>query len=103
MGKNIMSNPLGPALALPRQQVQQPNSTQITPTDTNSTNVTPVYWSASQLLSKLDQKSYNYYVPQGPQSLQQLHHQAGQHAVAPAGHHAGQPVSLHNMSYEGRG
>ena len=101
--KNIMSNPLGPALALPRQTMPThatPPTTQITPTDTNSTNVTPVYWSASQLLSKLDQKSYNYYVPQGPQSLQQLHHQAGQHG---AGHHAGQPVSLHNMSYEGRG
>ena len=104
--KNIMSNPLGPALALPRQAMPThatPTtlSTQITPTDTNSTNVTPVYWSASQLLSKLDQKSYhNYYVPQGPQSLQQLQQHAGQHA---GGAPLQQPVSLHNMSYEGRG
>ena len=117
--KNIMSNPLGPALALPRQQVQQPSSSQNTPTDTNSTNVTPVYWSASQLLSKLDQKHYHhsYYVPQGPQSLQLSHSAgAGQHSaagitavhsgatVAASGHHhvptSPQPVSLHNLSYE---
>ena len=109
--KNIMSNPLGPALALPRQQVQQPtSSSQNTPTDTNSTNVTPVYWSASQLLSKLDQKHYHhphhsYYVPQGPQSLQLSQH-SGQHVVAAAAAAAAatspQPVSLHNLSYETR-
>ena len=106
--KNIMSNPLGPALALPRQQVlhQQPPSQQNTPTDTNSTNVTPVYWSASQLLSKLDHKQYphhSYYVPQGPQSLQLTPQHSGQHASTSSsgsGSNIPQPVSLHNMSYE---
>jgi hypothetical protein len=117
--KNIMANPLGPAIALPRHvhlQHQQHHhhhqhhltSPQATPTDTNSTNVTPVYWSASQLLSKLDSKpalqtSYhaspynNYFVPQGPQSLQPagISPSAGQPSAA-----AGQPASLHNLSYD---
>merc|ERR1712080_618433 len=62
--------------------------------------------SASQLLSKLDQKHYHhsYYVPQGPQSLQLSHSAgAGQHSaagitavhsgatVAASGHHHVQP------------
>ena len=45
--KNIMSNPLGAN--------KNSSNYQVTPTDTNSTNITPVYWSASQLLSKIDQ------------------------------------------------
>ena len=57
--KNIMSNPLG---------AKHQNSSIYQGTDvTNSTNVTPVYWSASQLLSKIDQKNSNY---SQPQSLQ---------------------------------
>jgi hypothetical protein len=57
--KNIMSNPL---------RAKHQNSSIYQGTDvTNSTNVTPVYWSASQLLSKIDQKNYNY---SQPQSLQ---------------------------------
>jgi len=77
--KNIMSNPLGPALALPRQvsngthqaNSHQSSSAQASPMDTNSTNVTPVYWSASQLLSKLDSSGNpQFYVQPGPQSLQ---------------------------------
>merc|ERR1719251_332443 len=81
--KNIMANPLGPALALPRNQmstgtvsVQQSQTTPPSHVTTPSTNVTPVYWSASQLLSKLDHHGnpHGYYVPPGPQSLQLPQH-----------------------------
>ena len=80
--KNIMSNPLGT-----NQNLNPVSSYQVTPTDTNSTNVTPVYWSASQLLSKIDQKNYNNSQPQSLQLEHQsysLHHQ--------------QPISLHYNS-----
>jgi len=115
--KNIMANPLGPALALPRNQmstgtvsVQQSQTTPPSHVTTPSTNVTPVYWSASQLLSKLDHHGnpHGYYVPPGPQSLQlpqhlppgrpHLPHQQGQQQQQ----QQQQPVSLHNMSYEAR-
>ena len=79
--KNIMSNPLGTT-----QTLNSVSSYQVTPTDTNSTNVTPVYWSASQLLSKIDQKNYN----SQPQSLQ-LEHQT-------YNLHQHQPISLHYNS-----
>ena len=79
--KNIMSNPLGTT-----QTLNSVSSYQVTPTDTNSTNVTPVYWSASQLLSKIDQKNYN----SQPQSLQLEHQNYSLHQH--------QPVSLHYNS-----
>ena len=117
--KNIMSNPLGPALALPRNQMTSqpqpqytlnptPPSHVTTPMDTNSTNVTPVYWSASQLLSKLDHSGHHhpiqkgYYVPTGPQSLQLPHHPMPPNGMPPQPQHQQQPVSLHNISYEAR-
>ena len=94
--KNIMANPLGPALALPRQVHQQNGPISSPPSvETTSTNVTPVYWSASQLLSKLDHPGHqgHFYVAPGPQSLQinQFHRSQNQ-----------QPISLHNVSYEAR-
>ena len=81
--KNIMSS--NPS---PRQNYSTTSSSQpiTTPAETNSTTVTPVYWSASQLLSKLDQKNShlnqsdqrNYYLNQqqhgGPPSLQNEGH-----------------------------
>ena len=139
--KNIMAaNPLGPALHASRpgprnlqyknpggQAPPQPPppaglSQGSTPSDsqTDSTTVTPVYWSASQLLSKLDHGgsglpghyhgnpyvnsssdglyglSSGHYVPNGPQSLQQL---SSPHHVL---HHVpNQPPSLmnNNSSY----
>ena len=142
--KNIMANPLGPTLPLstsssqtqrrahhhpgltgpapPKAQAQAPPSQGSTPSDhpTESTTVTPVYWSASQLLSKLDHNtsglppyphyhgnpyinssadlygssSSGHYVPNGPHSLQ----------LSPANlHHVqtvqNQPNSLHNSSF----
>jgi len=115
--KNIMANPLGPALALPRNQmgggsamggsssgpsVQQSQTTPPSHVTTPSTNVTPVYWSASQLLSKLDHHGnphHGYYVPPGPQSLQLPHMPPGRPHLPQQGQ---QPHSLHNMSYEAR-
>ena len=74
--KNIMSNPLGSAN-------KNSSNYQVTPTDTNSTNITPVYWSA--LLSKIDQKNYSC---SQPQSLQ---HESQNYSLQ----HQQQPVSLH--------
>ena len=76
--KNIMSNPVG---------AKHQNSSIYQGTDvTDSTNVTPVYWSASQLLSKIDQKNYNY---SQPQSLQ-LESSQNNYSLTQQ-----QPVSLH--------
>ena len=123
--KNIMANPLGPALALPRNgqmgnngsgsgsalggsvSVQQSQTTPPSYATTPSTNVTPVYWSASQLLSKLDHHGnphHGYYVPPGPQSLQLPQHlpPGRPHIPQNGGQQQQQPASLHNMSYEAR-
>lgn len=80
-----------------------------TPTNANeSANHTPVYWSASQLLSKLDHSGSNgshhlhagNFVP-GPYVHSVA--QAGPHSLqtmAPlASHHPGGPQSLHNVSF----
>ncbi len=152
--KNIMANPLGPALRHAPTHHSHINSNgysngqppvgvhhashngghahlngggnislQATPTDTNSTNVTPVYWSASQLLSKLDHNkhhqhhaspynnggvagngSYGGYVPAGPHSLQPMLSPAsllGQQ-VNPSPANGGPASLVHNMSYEHR-
>merc|ERR1712008_460941 len=79
MGRNgQMGNGSGSALG-GSVSVQQSQTTPPSYATTPSTNVTPVYWSASQLLSKLD------------------HHGNPQH-----GGQQQQPASLHNMSYEAR-
>ena len=66
------------------------------------TNVTPVYWSASQLLSKLEYNSDNSNTThattcymQQPQSLQPQNHQQYLSDISNTINHH-QPVSLHN-------
>lgn len=125
--KHIMSNPLGPSLSLQNNPAvarhlgqQQPGGSSVdsgvssndsngeTPTNvdhlhggTSSHTVTPVYWSASQLLSKLDQPQHGY----GPYVHSDPYGPAGVHQV-PTGPHSLQPVSLshgpssiHNVSF----
>ena len=122
--KTIMANPLGPTLSSlsgPQHQHLQnkpttggssadsgvsSNSSGDTPINNQDGNsVTPVYWSASQLLSKLDQNGHHYpymssmkyspagvhHVPNGPHSLQQMSHQNGSGLMGPS--------SLHNVSF----
>ena len=124
--KNIMAHPLGPALPNPASTSTQArhhagvhrgitvsghSSNSVTPSDqpteTTSATVTPVYWSASQLLSKLDHHSPygNPYIHQqhpdlyqhtyvgGPQSLQPM--------LTPAmtANNNNQPASIHNLSF----
>ena len=134
--KNIMSHPLGPALPT-NSSSNGPVATQtrshmpmngvhrgITisghssssaspsdiPTETTSATVTPVYWSASQLLSKLDHHSAygNPYIHQQHPDLYQ-HSYAGPQSLQPMlsptmgsnnnNHVSQQPSSMHNLSF----
>ncbi len=80
------------------------------PTEMTSATVTPVYWSASQLLSKLDHHSTSpygnpylhqqhpdlYSYPGGPQSLQPMLSPQNNNLVS---QHQQQPASIHNLSF----
>ena len=127
--KNIMSNPLGPALngsaigvhhhhhhqisrqlqhlhgssvdsgmsssdspAAPSEAV---NAASAALPQSSSANVTPVYWSASQLLSKLDHNSpYVTAVSSDYTSYPHHHHNLHHHHQVPVGPHSLQPGSL---------
>lgn len=131
--KNIMAHPLGPALPsasssavastqtranLPVNGVHRgitvsgQSSSSVSPSDppteTTSATVTPVYWSASQLLSKLD-THHAYGNPYLHQQHPDLYHHsyAGPHSlqpvVAPNNNHLSQPASIHNLSFSHNG
>jgi len=135
--KNIMAHPLGPALPAQssstaaatqtRQHLSigvhrgitisgghssssSSNSPSDPPTETTSATVTPVYWSASQLLSKLDHHHPygNPYLHQQHPDLYQQHGYGGPQSLQPMlspnmatnnNHVAQQPASIHNLSF----
>ena len=128
--KNIMSHPLGPALPIPsssnsvslqnRQHISNGvhrgitvsgnSSSSVSPSDPppemTSATVTPVYWSASQLLSKLDHHSSygNPYLHQQHPDLYQQHSYGGPQSLQPMLSPNNnlinqQPASIHNLSF----
>ena len=124
--KNIMAHPLGPALPNPTSTSTQTrhhvgvhrgitvsghSSNSVTPSDqpteTTSATVTPVYWSASQLLSKLDHHSAygNPYIHQQHPDLYQHSYIGGPQSLQPmlsptmSANNNNQPASIHNLSF----